>query len=85
MPAQRILWLLRRGLGHRYLPLVLAVAAFVIMLAALKAGLITDDLIHRSMLVEPSELPERLRLSVLTAMSKSSRIPAYCPGGHTTV
>ena len=60
MPAQRILWLLRRGLGHRYLPLVLAVAAFVIMLPALKTGLITDDLIHRSMLVEPSELPERL-------------------------
>ena len=60
MPAQRVLRLLRRGLGHRYLPVVLAVTAFVIMLPALKAGLITDDLIHRAMLVEPSELPERL-------------------------
>lgn len=60
MPAQKILWLLRKGMGHRYLPAVLAVAAFVIMLPALKAGLITDDLMHRSMLVEPSELPERL-------------------------
>ncbi len=60
MPGRNIMWLLRRGLGHRYLPAVLAVAAFVIMLPALKAGLITDDLMHRSMLVEPSELPEQL-------------------------
>jgi hypothetical protein len=61
MSGRNIMRVLRRGLGHRYLPAVLSVAAFIIMLPALKAGLITDDLMHRSMLVESSELPERFR------------------------
>ncbi|UCF43392.1 MAG: hypothetical protein JSV99_00215 [Planctomycetota bacterium] len=78
MPAQSVLWLLRRGLGHRYLPLILAVAAFVIMLPALKAGLITDDLIHRSILVEPSELPERLHDSGMIPEGSGKLSPVLC-------
>ena len=50
----------RRGLENRYAPLVIAGIAAVIMLPALNAGLIQDDLFHRIRLVEPSQLPGEL-------------------------
>jgi len=50
----------RKGLENRYAPLVIAGIAAVIMLPALKAGLIQDDLFHRIRLVEPSQLPGEL-------------------------
>src|SRR4030042_1033612 len=51
---------MRRALENRYAPLVIAGIAGVIMLPALNAGLIQDDLFHRIRLVEPSQLPEQL-------------------------
>ena len=50
----------RRGLENRYAPLIIAGIAAVIMLPALNAGLIQDDLFHRIRLVEPSQLPREL-------------------------
>ena len=51
---------MRRVLENRYAPLVIAGIAAVIMLPALNAGLIQDDLFHRIRLVEPSQLPKQL-------------------------
>ena len=51
---------LRKDLESRYAPLVVAVIAAVMMLPALNAGLIQDDLFHRIRLVEPSQLPRQL-------------------------
>ncbi len=61
-----ILHLIKTSLEYRYIPAVLAVVTVIIMLPALKAGFIQDDLFHRAKLLEPSELPERfydMRLS----------------------
>ncbi len=66
MLGVRILNLIKTALEHRYFPAVLAGVTVVIMLPALKAGFIQDDLFHRSKLLGPSELPERfydMRLS----------------------
>ncbi|OHB65591.1 MAG: hypothetical protein A2168_05840 [Planctomycetes bacterium RBG_13_50_24] len=49
-----------RCMENRYAPLIIAGIAAVIMLPALNAGLIQDDLFHRIRLVEPSQLPEQL-------------------------
>ena len=49
---------MRKGLESRYAPLVIAGIAAVIMLPALNAGFIQDDLFHRLRLVEPSLFPE---------------------------
>jgi len=51
---------IRRHLESRYAPLVIAGIAAVIMLPALNAGLIQDDLLHRVRLVEPSQSPKEL-------------------------
>ena len=51
---------MRRCMENRYAPLVIAGIAAVIMLPALNAGLIQDDLFHRIRLVEPSQLPREL-------------------------
>ena len=45
--------------GHRRLPLVLALAAIVVMLPALAAGLFGDDLIQRLKQFTPAQLPPR--------------------------
>ncbi|MGB2863770.1 MAG: hypothetical protein WBC05_10635, partial [Sedimentisphaerales bacterium] len=49
--------MMRRCLENKYAPLIIAGIAAVIMLPALNAGLIQDDLFHRIRLVEPSQLP----------------------------
>jgi hypothetical protein len=51
---------LRKDLESRYAPLVVAGIAAVMMLPALNAGLIQDDLFHRIRLVEPSQLSREL-------------------------
>jgi hypothetical protein len=56
----KLLTRIRTCLENRYAPLVIAGIAAVIMLPALNAGLIQDDLFHRIRLVEPSQLPEQL-------------------------
>jgi len=66
MLGVRILYLIKTSLEHRYFPAVLAVVTVIIMLPALNAGFIQDDLFHRSKLLEPSKLPEQfydMRLS----------------------
>jgi len=49
---------MRRDMENRYAPLVIAGIAAVIMLPALNAGFVQDDLFHRIRLVEPSQFPE---------------------------
>jgi hypothetical protein len=56
---------LRQDLENRYAPLVIAGIAAVIMLPALNAGLIQDDLFHRTRLVKASRLPKQLSESGL--------------------
>jgi hypothetical protein len=56
---------LRRDMENRYVPLVVAGIAAVIMLPALNAGLIQDDLFHRTRLVEPSRQSSQLSESGL--------------------
>ncbi|MHC4626023.1 MAG: hypothetical protein ACYTDV_03485 [Planctomycetota bacterium] len=62
---ERLLIIARRGLEHRYVPAIIAGLAAVIMLPALDAGLIQDDLFHRVRLVKPSQLPEQLHSTPL--------------------
>jgi hypothetical protein len=50
----------RRGLEHKYMPAITAALATIIMLPALNAGLLQDDLLHRVKVVEPAQLPEQL-------------------------
>jgi hypothetical protein len=56
---------LRSDLENRYAPLVVAGIAAVLMLPALNAGLIQDDLFHRTRLVKPSQSPKQLSESGL--------------------
>lgn len=51
---------IRKTLENRHAPLIIAGIAAVIMLPALNAGLIQDDLFHRIRLVQPSQLPKQL-------------------------
>ena len=51
---------LRKLLGHRYLPVILAIGAILVMLPALKTGLFWDDLPQRAVELRPSQLPPRM-------------------------
>jgi len=57
---EKFVTIARRGLEHRHMPAIIAGLAAVIMLPALNAGLIQDDLFHRVRLIKPSQLPEQL-------------------------
>jgi len=50
----------KRFLEHRYLPTVLAIGAILVMLPALKTGLMGDDLLQRAVELRPSQLPPRM-------------------------
>lgn len=50
----------RRFLEHRHLPVFLAIGAVLVMLPALKTGLVADDLMQRSVELRPSQLPLRM-------------------------
>ena len=50
----------KRLLEHRYLPVVLAIGAILVMLPALKMGLVLDDLPQRAVAVRPDQLPPRM-------------------------
>lgn len=52
--------LARRLTGHPSLSLALALAAIVLMLPALKIGLLGDDIIQRLRQLTPAELPARI-------------------------
>jgi hypothetical protein len=60
MPVEKSFGAMLSCVEHRYLPAVLAIVAIVLMLPALNAGFIQDDLVHRVKLIDPSRLPDRL-------------------------
>jgi hypothetical protein len=55
-----ILNVLKRFLERRYLPAILAIGAILVMLPALKMGLVVDDLPQRAIELKPSQLPPRM-------------------------
>ncbi|HWD18277.1 MAG TPA: hypothetical protein VHB20_03280 [Verrucomicrobiae bacterium] len=59
-PAMKMLDFTKRFLAHRYLPAVLAIGAALVMLPALKTGLVADDLMQRAVELRPSQLPARM-------------------------
>ena len=56
-----ILNVLKRFLEHRYLPAALAIGAILVMLPALKTGLVMDDLPQRAVELRPDQLPPRMQ------------------------
>ena len=50
-----------RFLSHRHLPIFLAIGAILVMLPALKIGLVADDLVQRAVELRPDQLPARLQ------------------------
>ena len=56
----RVLNFLKRFLEHRRLPAMLAIGAMLVMLPALKLGLIADDLPQRAVELRPDQLPPRM-------------------------
>jgi hypothetical protein len=56
-----ILNVLKRFLEHRYLPAVFAIGAILVMLPALKTGLVMDDLPQRAVELRPDQLPPRMQ------------------------
>ena len=52
--------LFQRFLGYKYLPVILAVIAFVIMIPALKSGFTLDEYFETAILTDPNKLPLRL-------------------------
>jgi hypothetical protein len=57
----RMLDFSKRFLEHRHLPAILAIGAILVMLPALKTGLMADDLVQRAVELRPDQLPTRLR------------------------
>jgi len=56
----RVLDFSKRFLEHRHLPAILAIGAILMMLPALKLGLIADDLPQRMIELRPDQLPPRM-------------------------
>jgi hypothetical protein len=57
--ASTLARLLVRGLGHRHMPVVIAVLGVVVMLPALNSGWVMDDVAHRALLLGPERLDAR--------------------------
>ncbi len=51
---------IRRFLSHNHLPVFLAIGAVLVMLPALKMGLVLDDLPERAVALRPDQLPPRM-------------------------
>ena len=51
----------KRWLEHRHLPIFFAIGAILVMLPALKVGLVADDLVQRAVELGPAQLPPRLQ------------------------
>jgi len=56
-----MLGFLKKLLEHRHLPAILAVGAILVMLPALKTGLVMDDLPQRAVELRPDQLPPRMQ------------------------
>jgi hypothetical protein len=52
--------IIKRSIKSKHLPLVFTIAAIVMMLPALKTGLVMDDLVQRIPQLKPSEIPPGL-------------------------
>ncbi len=50
----------KKFLEHRYLPVFLAIGAILVMLPALKTGLMLDDLVQSAVELRPDQLPARM-------------------------
>jgi hypothetical protein len=57
MQERKIVFAVQGGLRHRFLPLILAVVSFIIMLPAIKSELMMDDLMQRTIQLRPEQLP----------------------------
>ena len=51
---------MKQVLRHRFLPMILAAAAFLIMLPAVRSGLMMDDLLQRPVQLTPDRIPSSL-------------------------
>ncbi|MGA2246736.1 MAG: hypothetical protein ABSH48_17225 [Verrucomicrobiota bacterium] len=58
--SARILEFSKRCLAHGQLPTLLALGAILVMVPALKTGLFADDLMQRSVELQPGQLPTRM-------------------------
>src|SRR5262245_37622556 len=56
----RVLDIFQRWLEHRRLPAMLALGAVLVMLPALKLGLVADDLPQRMIALPPDRVPPRV-------------------------
>jgi hypothetical protein len=56
----RALNLFQRWLEHPRLPAMLALGAVLVMLPALKLGLVMDDLVQRVIALPPDQVPRRI-------------------------
>lgn len=62
---------MKRLLEYRHLPVFFAIGAIVVMLPALKTGLVADDLMQRSVELRPGQLPARMHETGIPADSGS--------------
>jgi hypothetical protein len=58
--SRAILAFAKKFLEHRYLPVFLAIGAILVMLPALKTGLMLDDLVQRAVELRPDQLPAQM-------------------------
>ncbi len=60
MSTRKVSVLFQRFFEYKYLPVILAVIAFVIMTPALKSGFTLDEYYETAILMDPDELPQQL-------------------------
>jgi len=80
--VSKLIVTVKTGAESRYMPVAAACLAIVLMLPAINAGFIQDDLFHRIRLVEPSQLPEELKSTGLIAPD-SGTLPAAMRDMHS--
>ena len=72
MAIKKVTAAIGKSLGNKYLPVALAVIAFIIFLPTLKLGLLLDDFIQWPILAEASEIPEQLHATGLVPENPGS-------------
>ena len=72
---------MKAWLEHRYLPVILALGAILLMLPAFKAGLFMDDLVQRAVELKPEQLPAHLTLQDLP-LADCGRYDELLAGGR---
>lgn len=60
MSIRKVSVLFQRFFEYKYLPVILAVIAFVIMIGALKSGFTLDEYYETAILTDPDDLPQQL-------------------------